>query len=308
MSSSNCPFSQEQIIPQIGVESAPADLLSWAMVNAVRDQYHTGTAELVCSTYDMKGSPSGGTLSTIFSLFDHFSMAEVRTAMKPWSINPLGPPRDSGVAPRTTWTQRMLGLRTVPDLGILTTSIQGSTDATEVYRSSGLIDNGELYGRHFRFSPYMKTRNVLTAILTHIGLAFGLAVLLLRPVRTLLKTMVYKPGDGPSREYFSPSTDYQSVLTAHRESKQDRLEYRAIAYADDDDASRARRMHGTLSWEGSMYHLTGVLVAEAAISLLQDDSLAKDRGGGFLTPACLGNEYVKRLSQAGVVVTVRAMQ
>lgn len=56
-----------------------------------------------------------------------------------------------------------------------------------------------------------------------------------------------------------------------------------------------------------MYRLTGVFAAEAAITLLRDETLASKIGGGFLTPATLGGSYVERLQKAGVKFDVRMM-
>ena len=46
--------------------------------------------------------------------------------------------------------------------------------------------------------------------------------------------------------------------------------------------------------------MTGVTLAEAAITLLRDDSPAKRIGGGFLSPATLGQAYLDRLNDAGM--------
>jgi len=56
-----------------------------------------------------------------------------------------------------------------------------------------------------------------------------------------------------------------------------------------------------------MYHLTGVFAAEAAITLLRDDTLAHSIGGGVLTPATLGGAYIERLQKAGVKIDLRMM-
>ena len=56
-----------------------------------------------------------------------------------------------------------------------------------------------------------------------------------------------------------------------------------------------------------MYKLTGVFAAEAAITLLRDETTAKKIGGGFLTPATLGGAYIDRLQKAGVMLDLRTM-
>jgi short subunit dehydrogenase-like uncharacterized protein len=167
------------IIHQIGVESAPADLLSWSMVNHARRTLSAGVSELVFSVADLKGQPSGGTLATVIGLFDKYSIAETTEAMKPWSLCPTTPPRSSLEGP--TLLQKLFGVRQVRDLGTLSTSIQGAADATIVHRSWGLFENGGFYGPKFRFSPYMHVRNTFTGILVHFALAVGMIALIRVP-------------------------------------------------------------------------------------------------------------------------------
>lgn len=86
------------------------------------------------------------------------------------------------------------------------------------------------------------------------------------------------------------------------------MEYRAIGTAATDDPTNPKRAFARFIYEGSMYHMTGVFLAEAGMSLLHDDSLAKKMGGGVLTPATLGANYVDRLTKHGFKVDVRNLQ
>ncbi|KAH0335256.1 hypothetical protein KCU81_g9117, partial [Aureobasidium melanogenum] len=277
------------IIHQIGVESAPADLLSWSMVQHARRTLSAGISELVFSVADLKGQPSGGTLATVMMLFDKYSISETTEAMKPWSLCPTTPPRSSLEGP--TLFQRLFGVRQVRDLGTLSTSIQGATDTTIVHRSWGLFENGNLYGPKFRFSPYMHVRNMFTGILVHFAIAFGMIALVLSPIRSLLKRFVFQPGEGPSRE----------------SSRRDRIEYRAIATVDSADPNDPKRITGRMAWDGSLYYLTGVFLAEAAITILRDETPAVGMGGGSLTPAALGAPFLERLQKAGLRTDVKVM-
>jgi short subunit dehydrogenase-like uncharacterized protein len=259
------------IIHQIGVESAPADLLSWSMVNHARRTLSAGVSELVFSVADMKGQPSGGTLATVIGLFDKYSISETTEAMKPWSLCPTTPPRSSLEGP--TLFQRLFGVRQVRDLGTLSSSIQGATDATIVH------------------SPYMHVRNTFTGIMVHFALALGMIALILSPVRSVLKRFVFQPGEGPSKE----------------SSRRDRIEYRAIATVDSADPNDPKRITGRMAWDGSLYYLTGVFLAEAAITILRDETPAVGMGGGSLTPAALGAPFLERLQKAGLRTDVKVM-
>lgn len=190
------------MIPQIGIESAPADLLTWLLVNHFRRTASSPTAEVIFSSIKVKGKPSGGTLATVMSTIGHYSVAHLIKSSKPYAISPISP-QNSAKVKQSFWTKlihRLTGIRSVPEFGTLTTSLNGNTDRTIVYRSWGLIGTGSFYGLKFRFSPYAKANSIVQAIVMHWALAFGTAALLLSPVRWLIKKMVYAPGQGPTKE------------------------------------------------------------------------------------------------------------
>lgn len=62
-----------------------------------------------------------------------------------------------------------------------------------------------------------------------------------------------------------------------------------------------------MRWEGSLYHLTGIFLAEAAITISRTKTYAHELGGGVLTPATLGASYIERVQKAGVKFDVRTM-
>ncbi|KAF2225126.1 Saccharopine dehydrogenase-domain-containing protein [Elsinoe ampelina] len=279
------------IIPQIGMDSAPADLLTWSLVTHVQRTLSKTTKQVIFTLHKARSKPSGGTLASLLGLFDTYSLSFVGKALKPWALSPVSPVKTQGRSVSPSLIQKVTGVRSVPDLGTLTTSLQGAVDRTQVYRTWGLLDSGKFYGSSFRFFPYMTARNVFVGMLTHFAIAFGGLALLLSPLRAILKRFVYAPGDGPTRD----------------ESKHDYIEYRAIAEADSPDPSDPKRVFGRFAFEGSAYHMTGVFLAQAAISLLRDESLAKELGGGVLTPATLGAGYIERLQKVGFKLELRTL-
>lgn len=186
------------MIPQNGIESAPTDLMCWMLVQHIREALGVGTAEVVHTIYDMKASASGGTLATVTGLFEQYSAAEFMRAQQPWSLCPVTPPKETVSKPLF---ESITGVRTVSDLGTLTDSLQGPADIPIVHRSWGLYDDGNIYGKKFYVSAYMRARNALTGFGLHIALMVAFTSLVLPPVRWLMKQFVYAPGDGPSREY-----------------------------------------------------------------------------------------------------------
>ncbi|KAL3419165.1 saccharopine dehydrogenase [Phlyctema vagabunda] len=262
------------MIPQIGIDSAPADLVTLKLVDFIRQKFSAPTGEVIVSLHELSAKPSGGTLNTIFTLLDVFSFGELKAAHAPFGLSPIPGPK-----PRvsTSWIQKLLGIRVVPDLGILTTSIGGVSDIPIVQRSWGLNGN---YGPNFQVSEMMKARNYLQGAMIHFSLALGSLLLVLPFFRQTARKYVYAPGDGPTKS----------------ETKNDRVEYRGIAKPDV-DTPNAPRAYCRVAYEGSLYEFTGLSLALAALTVLRDNH--SNLTGGVYTPASLGQKFVDRLDSAG---------
>lgn len=185
------------IISQCGVESAPTDIMCWALVSHIRETLHVGTAEFIHVIREIVGVPSGGTFATLLSIFDEYSWRDFAKKAHPFSLTAV--PRSSSGKSRPI-LEKVTGVRTVSDLGTLTDSIQGPTDAPIVNRTWSLYDGGSFYGPNFSFSAYSHTRNIFTGFLYHLAFSLGLLALLMPPLRWLLKRWVYQPGEGATKE------------------------------------------------------------------------------------------------------------
>jgi hypothetical protein len=160
---------------------------------------------------------------------EHFTFKEISASMAPYALSPVpGPKATSTLA----WTTKLFGVRSVRDLGILTTSLAGSSDTAIVHRSWGQLG----YGPNFKYYEYMKARNHLTAVALHFTLIFAGICLAIAPLRKLAKGYVYQPGDGPTKE----------------EYKNDRFEYRGVA-SPDVQTPNPPRAFCKLSFDGSLY-------------------------------------------------------
>lgn len=196
----------------------------------------------------------------------------------PFILAASTPPRQIPCEPLLS---RILGVRSVRDLGTLTTCPSGTTDVSIIHRSSTLMP--EFYGPSFFSRQFLRVRNAFVGAAFHLAFMAGIALILLPPVRTLLKQYIYAPGSGPRME----------------DSTNDRVEYRAIATADQDVPS-PKRVFGKLKYDGSMYFFTGLLMVEAAMTILDnEEKVKKVSRGGIVTPATLGQEFVDRLEKVG---------
>ncbi|KAL9103167.1 MAG: hypothetical protein Q9163_001772 [Psora crenata] len=271
------------IIPGVGIESSPSDLLTWALVDTIRKQCQTGIKEVIASMHAISTAPSGGSLATILSIFDSYSMKQVADAMSGnWSSSPI---KGRKPTPPSSLVSKFLGVRSVPHLGTVTTSPQAGTNVAVVQRSWGLLAGGNYYGPNFQYSEYVTVRNRFIGALVHVALALGTIALALPPVRWLLKKLVYALGQGVSKE----------------KTVRDYVEFRAVATADQ-ESPNPRRAFGRCRYDGGIYYLTGLFLAEAAVVLLKDDGLVTRLGGGLLTPAMLGQHFIDRVTKAGLVL------
>lgn len=275
------------IIPEIGIESAPSDLLAFALVKVIRKELSVGTKEVIASVHDIKGTPSGGTLATILGIMDHYSLKQIENSSGSWATSPIPGPKTQD---SRSWVSKFLGTRSVPGLGTLTTSISAAPNIAVVQRSWGLLDGGKLYGTNFQYNEYMRVRNSVVGIAMHFAFAFAGVALIFSPVRWFLKKLLYAPGEGADKEAI----------------RHEYLEYRAVAIADQDKPN-PRRAFAKLRWDGSLYYFAGVCLAEAAMVLLNDEKLVQRLDGGLLTPATLGQPFIDRMKNAGLVFEVEMM-
>ena len=95
--------------------------------------------------------------------------------------------------------------------------------------------------------------------------------------------------------------------TTRRQASKEYVEWRAVAHADAADPSDPKRVMGRMRYDGSMYYLTGMLLAEAAITIARDQTPAHKMGGGLLTPATLGEAYLERVRKGGLFTEIRMM-
>ncbi|KAF5670755.1 hypothetical protein FHETE_4379 [Fusarium heterosporum] len=279
------------LIPQAGLESAPADLCTWILAKAIRTELGVKTRDVTISLHNISSKPSGGTLATVLSIWDVFSLKELQEASSPYAQSPI--PHKEPTRPKSSILQKIFGVRTVPNLGLLTTCATASTDVAVVERTWGLLSETpsrkeEFYGPNFVWTQQMKARNWLHGIFIHWLLIIGGVLLVsVAPLRSFLKKLVYQPGEGAKAE----------------DTAEDEVEYRGIAYPDSDKpigkAAFCRMWH-----EGGIYRLTGMLLAEIAATILEDDV---QLGGGSYTPACLGQGLVDRLDKSGLKSDIRVI-
>ena len=301
------------IIPQCALESAFSDLLVYALTTQVRDSFGVATKSITSLVWDMKSAPSGGTLATVFSIFEMIPTKQLMASMKPYALSPV--PRPSGTYPARGGLGRFSGMMQVPKLGLAVDAgaIMGITNAAIVWRTWGLFQQaaagsapaqkphsttskeGLSYGPDFHYTEAKKASGRLNGLLYHLAMSTFPVFLLFSPLRWLLKRLVFQPGQGPTE-----------AATAN-----DTIEIRGIAQPAGVEGAK-HCVVGSAKWYGSMYDITGLFLANAAKVILQiykeeageaeassSECYARRWGGGVLTPACLGEDFLEGAKAGG---------
>ena len=261
-----------RIVPACGYDSIPSDLGTFFASTKINEPI-----KRIESFHAGQGGVSGGTTET------GFSMGDLKLGKKmndPFVLNP-----EKSVSKE----QKLLGSDSV---GLKKNSLINSwtgpfimavSNTRVVRRSAALLAlNQEGYGVNFTYQEHAFYKKFSTALLvTFVTLLFGL--ILSTPLRKLIRPLLPKPGEGPSKETMENGF-FDSFFSAEVGSGEKKL----------------FRVHG----KGDPgYKVTSKFVCESALTLIKErEKLPGGQGyGGVLTPASgLGQPLIDRLSSNGV--------
>ncbi|KAK7911268.1 saccharopine dehydrogenase [Apiospora marii] len=276
------------MIPQCGFDSAPSDLLTWSMAQLVRSKLSAPVSDVVVSIHDLKTKPSGGTLATILGLVETYSLKEIGASKVPFALSPV-PNSYHGPAP--SLFSKLTGVRVVPHLGLLCTSVTAATDEPIVQRTWGLLQQErsrqkQAYGPRFSYREFARAKSTLSGMVAHYGLVIGMTMLaLFAPVRNLMRRHIFQPGEGVSKE----------------DAAKEYIVMRGTAVPDVQPKSDKVAMIEA-NYKSSPYILTATCLAQAAYSIINDDHQLE---GGVYTPACLGQQFIDRLDGEGFKIETK---
>ncbi|ORY10750.1 Saccharopine dehydrogenase-domain-containing protein [Clohesyomyces aquaticus] len=296
------------IIPECGLDSVPADLLTYALTTHIRRTLSLPTSSVTLTLYDLKSGISGGSASTALNMFNHYPLSKLAASFQPWALSPIPQPKSLSAAPPSGGLlYKLLGQKYIPELGgVQTRGVMGGVDAAIVHRTWGLLqsnpnsnsENGEPpYGPHFRFTEFMRVRSLPRALAFTLLMTFSTLFLAFPPTRYVLTPLLKKyvvPAAGSGPEKDSMGNDF--------------FEYRGLAIADaEGEEGEGKKVRGRWYVKHGGYAMTALTLGVAAEVILRGDvegTEAGRRGGGVLTPALLGERYLQALRRAGVVVEV----
>ena len=284
------------IIPECGLDSVPADIMAYVLARQVRKRYNAACERAVLTLYAFKSGISGGTSLTMLELFKKYPLSHLAKSMHPYSLSPVPAESVAGPPPSGSLAHGLVGLKSIPELGgVQTTGLMAAVDECIAHRSWGLYqsspDETQQYGPRFRFNEYARAPNFLAGLAQKAALG-SVAVLLAIPVtrwvlEPLFKMVIPSPGQGPSRESM----------------KKDFMHYRGVGCTQD-----GKKVLADLEVAHGGYVATAITLSAAAKVMLRgrlDETEAGRLGGGILTPATLGDEYVRTLDEFGMKIRVQ---
>lgn len=262
-----------------GFDSIPVDLCNFAVARYIRKHYNSGTSNARTLITQLRGKASGGTLLTVLSLLDVYSLQEVVAAHRPWSISDQTGSEFQTNVPHVVYDEelKLYGASWVGD----------NVDRSIASRSWSLLgygNNWTTYG-YLAFTTRLKAYSYLACLYA------GTLIIGLGPLRSLLKRLVTQPGSGPSQ----------------KEMDEGFVEVKCIAESDIDPTRKAQATfeikHADPGYKG-----TAMMLGSVALVLLYDlekPSIEKIDQGGFYTPACLGDALISRLADTGITLDVQ---
>jgi short subunit dehydrogenase-like uncharacterized protein len=261
-----------RIIPSCGFDSIPSDLGAFFSAQAVGKPI-----KRIESFHSYEGGASGGTLETMFSMGE-LDLGDDLT--NPFLLNP----EDSYSDEQMQLSSDRVGIAKKSEINAWSGPFIMATANTRVVRRTEalLALRQESYGSDFTYQEHAFHKSWWSAAKSLV--LTGISVLvLLSPLKRLVKPFLPKPGEGPS------------------ESVQENgwFDCKFIVEADDGTKS-VFNMNG----KGDPgYKVTSKLVSECALCLIEDqDTLpGGSEYGGILTSASgLGESLIARLKRVGI--------
>ena len=261
-----------RIINACGFDSAPSDLGVFYAINQI-----VGNVKSVQCFQAWKGEASGGTMETMFSSMD---AKLAKGGLGKFSLNP----ENSISENQKKNTSDKIKVQKIPHLGGWTGPFVMALPNTRVVRRSAALSKsvGKYYGDDFVYSEgaYYSKRGAARKV-TFMTIALGLIIV--SPLRKLLRGFFRKPGEGPSQEAMDSGFFKSRFLVETQEG------FRAFSMSSSGDPG---------------YKMTSRMACESALCLAVENPEELPGGvgfGGLLTPSIgLGNVLIKRLKNIGV--------
>ncbi|MDC3271422.1 saccharopine dehydrogenase NADP-binding domain-containing protein [Gammaproteobacteria bacterium] len=262
-----------RIIPSCGFDSIPSDLGTFFAAKALSQPI-----KRIESFHSYQGGASGGTLETMFSMGE-LDLGDDLT--DPFLLNP----EESYSNKQKQLSSDRIGIAKKPEINAWSGPFIMATANTRVVRRTEalLALRQESYGTDFTYQEHAFHKSWFSAVKSL--LLTGLSVLvLLSPLKRLVKPFLPKPGEGPS------------------ESVQENGWFDCKYIVETEEG--IKKVFNMSGKGDPGYKVTSKLVSECALCLIenQDELPGGKEYGGVLTSASgLGDPLIARLKKAGIL-------
>jgi short subunit dehydrogenase-like uncharacterized protein len=273
-----------RIIPFCGFDSVPSDLGTYLVVRHFQKELRA-PCKTVKSYFQVSGGVNGGTLATVFNLYDTGQMERARD---PFLLNPPGEhsqkeielSRDPGAPQYDQEIDSWVG-----------PFFMGPINTRVVRRSCALFKQWDTpYGPDFTYQEYLKFDGPFGGVQA-VGLTTGAAlfeVAMQTPIRHVMKSLLPQPGSGPSEKTMDEGWFSCELLGL---------------------ANDGRKVRGLIRDQGDPGNRATVkFLCESALGLAVNagELPGGQQRGGVLTPATgLGDVLADRLRKAGMIIEVK---
>ena len=268
-----------RIVPMCGFDSVPSDLSAWLAQETLMQRYGEA-AYRVRAAFRVRGGFNGGTLASMFHLFDS---GQARMLADPFLLNPPGMRPFNGpqhADPGSPQWDAQFGRWLAP-------FFMAPVNSRVVRRSAALLG----YSPDFAYREYLQAGTGVGGALAAGSLSFAEAVtqfaLHWAPLRQVIRSYAPAPGTGPSEQAMAKGGFHCEWLARSASGKQVRGHI-----ADQGDPGN----RGTTK-----------IACESALALVCNADELPGGGslGGVLTPAsAFGGVLVRRLRAAGMQIRV----
>ena len=273
--------SGARIVHTCGFDSIPSDIGVFYLQKQMQARHGVAAKHIKYRTISFSGGASGGTIDSMMAMMEKAkedpSISKI--IADPYALNDGKKGLDE--------PDRMSAYFDEDFDSWVGPFIMAAINTRVVRRTNELL--GGIYGTDFRYDEGTLSGKGAGGFFGATGVGIGTGALAglasFSPTRSILKRVLPKPGEGPSKEARDKGFFEIELLGIHPNDTSKNIKVRVKGDKDPG------------------YGSTSKMIAESALALAQDDL---DVGGGFWTPAsAMGEALLKRLPEgAGVTFEV----
>ena len=272
--------SGAKIVHTCGFDSIPSDIGVYFLQKNMRELYGVNAKQIKYRTRGFSGGASGGTVDSLMSMMEQAKKDSsiLKIIANPYALNDKEKGLD-GPDKMSPYFDKDFDAWVGP-------FIMAGINTRVVRRTNELLNN--IYGDNFEYNEGSITGKGPKGLIgaTTSGLVTGgmAGMAAFSPTRSILKSFLPKPGEGPSEETMENGFFEIELLGIHPTDRD--KDIRVWIHGDKDPG----------------YKSTAKMISESAMALAQDDL---NVGGGFWTPAsAMGDTLINRLPNAGVTFKI----